>query len=62
VVTAGAGMYLLQQLAALIPEDALHEYAGSPTLVEFTIDEDERFCSTGDTSSFRLVGGEFPLN
>jgi hypothetical protein len=57
VVTAGAGMYLLQQLAALISEDALHEYAGCPTLVELTVDEDESFCSTGDVSSLHLVGG-----
>jgi hypothetical protein len=32
VVTIGAGMYLLQQLAALIPEDAPHEYADNPRL------------------------------
>jgi hypothetical protein len=43
VVTAGVGMYFLQQFMALIPEDALHEYAGSPALVEFTVDEDESF-------------------
>jgi hypothetical protein len=34
-------MYLLQQLAALIPEDAPHEYAGSAAFVEFTVDENE---------------------
>jgi hypothetical protein len=62
MVTAGASMYLLQQLAALIPEDASHEYVRCPTLVEFTVDEDERFCSTGDASSLRLVGGEFALD
>jgi hypothetical protein len=43
VVTAGVSMYFLQQFTALIPEDALHEYAGSPALVEFTVDEDESF-------------------
>jgi hypothetical protein len=32
VVTTGAGMYLLQQLATLIPEDAPHEYVGCPHL------------------------------
>jgi hypothetical protein len=54
-------MYLLQQLAALIPKDALHEYVGCPTLVELAIYEDERFCSAGDALSLRLVGGgSFP--
>jgi hypothetical protein len=60
VVTASAGMYFLQQLTALIPEDAPHEYTGSPALVELTVDEDERFCSAGDVPSFRLVGRELP--
>jgi hypothetical protein len=41
VVTKGVSMYLLQQLVALIPEDALHEYAGSPAFVEFAVDENE---------------------
>jgi hypothetical protein len=41
VVIAGVGVYLLQQLTALIPEDAPHEYAGCPTFVEFTIHENE---------------------
>jgi hypothetical protein len=54
-------MYFLQQLAALIPEDAPHEYTGSPTLVEF-IDENESFRSAGDASGLRLVGGELPLD
>jgi hypothetical protein len=62
VVTTGSGMYFLQQLAALIPEDAPHEYAGSLTLVEFAVDEDESFCSAGDSPGFRLVGGELPLD
>jgi hypothetical protein len=62
MVTAGAGMYFLQQLAALISEDAPHEYAGCPTLVEFAVDEDESFRSAGDASGFRLVGGELPLD
>jgi hypothetical protein len=58
MVTAGAGMYLLQQLAALILEDAPHEYAGSPALVELTVDEDESFCSVGGLPSGRE--GAFP--
>jgi hypothetical protein len=63
VVTASADMYFLQQLAALIPEDAPHEYAGSPALVEFTVDENESFCSSGNSLGFRLVGGgELPLD
>jgi hypothetical protein len=62
MVTAGVGMYLLQQLAALVSEDAPHEYADSTTLVELAVDEDERFCSAGDASSLRLVGGELPLD
>jgi hypothetical protein len=62
VVTTGASMYLLQQLVALITEDAPHEYTGSPTLVKFAVDEDEHFCSASDAPSFRLVGGELPLD
>jgi hypothetical protein len=62
VVTAGADMYLLQQLTALIPEDALHEYAGCPMLVEFAVDEDECFSSAGDALSLHLVGGKLPLD
>jgi hypothetical protein len=49
-------MYLLQQLAALNSEDALHEYASCPTLVELAVDEYESFCSAGDASSLCLVG------
>jgi hypothetical protein len=48
MMTVGVGMYFLQQLATLIPEDASHEYASSPTFVELTIDEEESFCSAGD--------------
>jgi hypothetical protein len=62
VVTAGAGMYFLQQPAALIPEDAPHEYASFLALVKFTVDEDESFHSAGDAPGFRLVGGELPLD
>jgi hypothetical protein len=62
MVTAGAGMYLLQQLAALIPEDAPHEYVGSPVLVEIAVDEDESLRSVGNASSFRLVERELPLD
>jgi hypothetical protein len=62
MVTAGVGMYFLQQLAALIPEDALHEYAGSPALVELAVVEDESFRSASDASGFCLVGRELPLD
>jgi hypothetical protein len=62
VVTASAGMYFSQQLAALILEDAPHEYAGSPALVEFTVDENKSFCSSGGSPGFRLVGRELPLD
>jgi hypothetical protein len=55
-------MYLFQQLATLIPEDAPHEYAGSPAFVKFAVDEDECFCSAGDASRLRLVGGELPFD
>jgi hypothetical protein len=55
-------MYFSQQLAALILEDAPHEYAGSPALVEFTIDENKSFCSSGGSPGFRLVGRELPLD
>jgi hypothetical protein len=57
VVTASVGMCFLQQLTALIPEDAPHEYVGSPALVEFSVDENESFCSSSDSPGFRLVGG-----
>jgi hypothetical protein len=56
------GMYLLQQLAALISVDAPHEYAGSPALVKLAVDEDKSFCPAGDAPGFRLVGRELPLD
>jgi hypothetical protein len=62
VVTAGADMYFLQQLTALIPEDAPHEYVGCPMLVEFAVDEDESYRSAGDAPGFCLVEGELPLD
>jgi hypothetical protein len=62
VVSTGAGMYFLQQLAVLIPEDAPHEYVGSPAFVELAVDEDESFHSTGDALGFRLVGGELSFD
>jgi hypothetical protein len=46
----------------LIPEDAPHEYVGCPALVEIVVDEDESFCSAGNSPGFRLVGGELPLD
>jgi hypothetical protein len=55
-------MYFLQQLAALIPKDAPHEYTGSPTLVELAVDEDESFRSAGDVLGFRLIETELPLD
>jgi hypothetical protein len=62
MVTTGADMYFLQQLATLISEDAPHEYAGSPVLVELVVDEDKSFCSAGDAPGFHLVGKELPLD
>jgi hypothetical protein len=62
IVTTGTGVYLLQQLAALISGHTPHEYAGGPTLVELTVDEDKRFGSASDASGFCLVGGELPLD
>jgi hypothetical protein len=62
MVTTGVGMYFLQQLAALIPEDAPHEYAGRPALIEFVVDENESFRSAGDSPGFHLVGGDLPLD
>jgi hypothetical protein len=62
MVTTGAGMYSPQLLAALIPEDAPHEYAGSPAFVELAVDEDESFRTAGDAPGFRLVGRELPLD
>jgi hypothetical protein len=61
VVTAGAGMYFLQQLTALIPEDAPHEYAVSAALVELAVDEDESFRSAAMRRA-SLVEGELPLD
>jgi hypothetical protein len=55
-------MYFLQQLMALIPEDAPHEYADNPAFVEFTVDEYKSFCSSGDAPGLRLVGGELALD
>jgi hypothetical protein len=46
----------------LISEDAPHEYASSPALVELTVDEDKSFGSAGDVSGFRLVVRELPLD
>jgi hypothetical protein len=43
-------------------EDAPHEYAGCPTLVELAVDEDKSFCSAGDAPGFRLIGRELPLD
>jgi hypothetical protein len=54
-------MYLLQQLVALISEDAPHEYADRPSLVELVVDEDKHFCSVGDALGFRLIERELPL-
>jgi hypothetical protein len=62
MVTVGTGVYLLQQLVALISGDTPHEYAGDPTLVELTVDEGKRFGPAGDASGFCLVGRELPLN
>jgi hypothetical protein len=62
MVTTGASVYLLQQLAALIPGNAPHEYAGRPVLVELTVDDDKSFCVVGDAPGFSLVGREFPLD
>jgi hypothetical protein len=62
MVTTCDGMYLLQQLTALISEDAPHEYVGSPALVELAVDEDKSFCSASDALGFRLVRRELPLD
>jgi hypothetical protein len=61
-VTTSVGMYFLQQLTTLIAEDAPHEYTSSPVLVEFTVDENESFCSVDDSPGFHLVGWELPLD
>jgi hypothetical protein len=62
MVSTGTGVYLLQQLAALISGDTPHEYAGGPVLVELAVDEDNHFGSAGDASGFCLVGRELPLD
>jgi hypothetical protein len=62
MVTVGTGVNLLQQLSALISENALHEYAGRPALVEFAVDEDESFRLVGNAPGFCLVGRELPLD
>jgi hypothetical protein len=62
MVTTGTGVCLLQQLAALISENAPHEYAGCPTFVELTVDDDESFHAAGDAPGFCLVGRELPLD
>jgi hypothetical protein len=62
MVTTCVGVYLLQQLAALIFRDTPHEYAGGPVLVKLAIDEDKRFGSASDAPGFCLVGRELPLD
>jgi hypothetical protein len=62
MVNTSADMYFLQQLAALIPEDAPHEYAGNPALVELTANKNESFGSAGDALGFRLVRRELSLD
>jgi hypothetical protein len=62
MVTTSTGVYFMQQLAALIPWDTPHEYAGGPALVKLAVDEDKRFRLLGDVPSFRLVRGELPFN
>jgi hypothetical protein len=57
MVSTRASMYLLQYLAALISEDAPHEYVGRPALVKLAADEDKSLCSAGYALCFRLVGG-----
>jgi hypothetical protein len=46
----------------LDPEDAPHEYAGSPALVKLAIDEDKCFGSASDAPGFYLVRRELPLD
>jgi hypothetical protein len=62
MVTTGAGMYFLQQLATLIPRDTPHEYASSPAPVELVFNEDKSFCSMGDASCFHLVRRKLTLD
>jgi hypothetical protein len=62
MVTTGTGMYLSQQLVALIFGDTSHEYVGGPALVELAVDEDKCFGSAGDAPGFCLVGRELPLD
>jgi hypothetical protein len=62
MVTAGTGVYLLQQPAALISGNAPHEYAGRLVLVELTVDDDKSFRAVGDAPGFFLVGRELPLD
>jgi hypothetical protein len=45
----------------LISEDAPHEYAGSPALIELAVDEDESFGSAGDAPGFRLRTRSVPV-
>jgi hypothetical protein len=62
MMATGTGVYFLQQLAALIPGDTPHEYAGHPTLVELAVNEDKCFGSAGNAPGLGLVGREFPLD
>jgi hypothetical protein len=62
MVATGSGVYFLQQLAALIPGDTPHEYAGRPTLVKLAINEDECIGSAGYALGLGLVGRELPLD
>jgi hypothetical protein len=60
MVTTGAGVYLSQQLAALIPRDTSHEYAGGPALVKLAVDEDKCFGSAGKCRASVWSEGSFP--
>jgi hypothetical protein len=62
MVATGAGVYFLQQLAALIPGDTPHEYVGRPTLVELAVNENKRFVLAGDAPGLGLVGRKLPLD
>jgi hypothetical protein len=62
MVTTGAGVNLLQQLAASIPGDTSHKYVGGPALVKVVVDEDKCLGPAGDAPSFRLLRREIPFD
>jgi hypothetical protein len=62
VVATRPRVAVLQQLAPLIREDAVHEYSSRTLLVKIPIDEPEGFGPSHEASGLGAVAQEFPLH